>query len=250
MIRLREVWKSYGETPAVRGLSFTIEAEQSCAVIGPSGCGKTTLLHLIAGLLSPDRGELLFHGRTAEGPRPGTGLVMQEDALLPWYSVRRNIALGLQATGCSPPEIEKRVQLSLRKIGMSEEADRYPAQLSGGQRQRVAIARTLITEPELLLMDEPTSALDEMTKEKLQHLILSLHLNDPRAMIFVTHSIEEAVFLGQRILLMSEGRIVRSFDNPLFGDTAARDREGFYQLVLKIRAALGELDHSERSLEK
>ncbi len=238
MVTVEKVSKWFGETPALREVSLSVHAGESCAIVGPSGCGKTTLLHLLAALLTPDAGRISVAGTPLRELRPSTGLVLQEGALLPWRTVAGNIALGLEARDLPRDEIRRRSQHMLTALGMKRHAPKYPAQLSGGEQQRAAIARTLVTEPDLLLMDEPTAALDEMTKESLQDLILDLHLRSPRSMLFVTHSIEEAVFLGRWVLLMDGGRITERFDNPHFAAPQLRSREAFYRLVMRIRAAL------------
>ncbi|MFP4267227.1 MAG: ABC transporter ATP-binding protein [Spirochaetaceae bacterium] len=240
MVEIRGADKYYGHEAAVRELTLSLEEKQSCAVVGPSGCGKTTLLHLIAGLIIPERGEVLVHGEPLGGPRSTTGLIMQEDALLPWFTVGRNIKIGLRAARLSHEEIEKRTEWALERMEMRGQSEKFPSQLSGGQRQRVAIGRTLVTHPDLLLMDEPTSALDEMSKERLQDLILHLYLEAPRTMVFVTHSIEEAVFLGRTVLVMNQGRLIKKYNNPGFGNPNLRDTEEFYRLVLEIRRDMKE----------
>ncbi|MFO7848471.1 MAG: ATP-binding cassette domain-containing protein [Spirochaetia bacterium] len=235
MVEIRGADKYYGSEAAVRELTLSLEEKQSCAVVGPSGCGKTTLLHLIAGLIKPDRGEIRINKEKLTGPRATTGLIMQEDALLPWFTVRRNMEIGLRAAGYSHSEIRKRTEWAMERLDMQDQADKFPSQLSGGQRQRVSIGRTLVIRPDLLLMDEPTSALDEMSKERLQDLILYLYLENPCTMVFVTHSIEEAVFLGRTVLIMNEGRLIKRYLNPGFGNPHLRDTEEFYRLVLDIR---------------
>jgi NitT/TauT family transport system ATP-binding protein len=235
MVHFEGVSKYFGSTAAVRALSLQVEAGRSCAVVGPSGCGKTTLLHLAAALLSPEEGRIEVAGRPLSALRPTTGLVLQEGALLPWRTAGGNIAVGLAARDVPLPQIRSRTEAILQAVGLAGRGGSYPAQLSGGEQQRVAIARTLVTEPDLLLMDEPTAALDEMTKEALQNLILDLHLRSPRTMIFVTHSIEEAVYLGNTVLLMEEGGIAARFDNPHFGTPQLRTRDEFYRLVMRIR---------------
>jgi NitT/TauT family transport system ATP-binding protein len=238
MVEAADVRVRYGSTPALADLSLSVSRGESCAVVGPSGCGKTTLLHALAALITPNAGHISVNGQPLTALRPSTGLVLQEGALLPWRSAAGNIALGLEARDLPAAEIRSRCRSILSALQMEEHADRYPAQLSGGERQRVAIARTLVTEPDLLLMDEPTASLDEMTKEGLQDLILNLHLQTPRTMIFVTHSIEEAVFLGNRVLLMESGSIAAAFDNPHFAVPGLRRREEFYRLVMRIRERL------------
>jgi NitT/TauT family transport system ATP-binding protein len=202
-------------------------------VVGPSGCGKTTLLSLIAGLLTPATGTLRVAGRPVEPRRPGTALIMQDYGLLPWKTVRQNAALGLDIRGLP----RDRAEQALAEVGLLDLADRWPHQLSGGQRQRVAIARSLALNPDLLLMDEPFSALDALTREEMQDLLLSIWQRHRTSMVLVTHSIAEAVYLAQHVIVLSPlpGRIVGSFVNESVGD---RRGTGFHALVNAVRDAL------------
>ncbi len=209
--------------------------------MGPSGCGKTTLLSLIAGLLPVTSGELLVAGEAVQPRRPGTSLVLQEYGLLPWKTVRRNAGLGLEIRGQSLEAADR----ALAEVGLKELANRWPHQLSGGQRQRVAIARSLALEPDLLLMDEPFSALDALTREEMQDLLLSIWQRRQTSLVLVTHSIAEAVYLGQQIIVLSPrpGRIVGHFRNESVGDRRGRR---FHELINEIRDTLekGVADHA------
>ena len=203
------------------------------AVVGPTGCGKTTLLALIAGLMPPTAGQLLVAGEPVEPRRPGTALILQDYGLLPWKTVRHNAALGLEIRGL-PWEAADR---SLAEVGLTELANRWPHQLSGGQRQRVAIARSLALEPDLLLMDEPFSALDALTREEMQELLLNIWRRRRTSLVLVTHSIAEAVYLGQQILVLSPrpGRVIGHFRNEFIGD---RRIAGYHAMINAIRDAL------------
>lgn len=203
------------------------------AVVGPSGCGKTTLLSMIAGLLRPTSGQLAVAGVPAEPRRPGTALIMQDYGLLPWKSVRQNAALGLQIRGLPVDRADQ----ALTEVGLAELASRWPHQLSGGQRQRVAIARSLALEPDLLLMDEPFSALDALSREEMQDLLLRIWQRRRTTMVIVTHSIAEAVYLGQQILVLSPrpGRLVGHFENGAVGDRRGRE---FHENINAVRDAL------------
>ncbi len=202
-------------------------------MVGPSGCGKTTLLSLIAGLQQPSEGELLVAGQPVQPRRPGTALILQDYGLLPWKTVRQNAALGLQIRGL-PPE---RADRALAEVGLAGLERRWPHQLSGGQRQRVAIARALALEPDLLLMDEPFSALDALTREEMQELLLSIWRRRGTSLVIVTHSIAEAVFLGQQILVLTPlpGRVAAHFRNPAVGD---RRSPAFHETANAVRDAL------------
>jgi NitT/TauT family transport system ATP-binding protein len=219
------------------GFSWQIDRGETWAVIGPSGCGKTTLLYLLAGLICPSCGELRVGGEGLRRPRPGTGLILQDHGLLPWASLRANAALGLRVRAFYGPDglhsphekqvgdIWPRVDSWLKRLGLEEFASRYPSQVSGGQRQRAAIARTLVLQPDLLLMDEPFSSLDAPTRESLQSLMLDLQAEQGLTSVVVTHSIEEAAFMGRRILFLGRPpqRQAVVLDNPAAGH-GVRDR--------------------------
>ncbi len=193
--------------------SWKVEEGEAWVILGPSGCGKSTLLYLLAGLLSPVSGQIRIEGEKLNRPRPQTGLILQDYGLLPWATVRQNAELGLQIRGFYGPDgthsprqpVPKRdVTPWLDRLGISEIANQYPTHISGGQRQRTAIARTLVLNPDLLLMDEPFSSLDAPTREGLQNLTLELQLEQKLTLVVVTHSIEEAAFLGKNILLLGK----------------------------------------------
>lgn len=235
MIQIQNLSISYGKNAAIKNLSLELGKDTTCAIIGPSGCGKTTLIYSIAGLLKPDGGRVLIDGQEQAGIRKATGVILQHYGLMPWKTVWNNIALGMQVRRLPKHEINKRVEDVLAKLKLTELSNRYPIQLSGGEKQRVAIGRTLAIEPDLLIMDEPSSALDAITKEKLQNLILDIYKNNPVTMIIVTHNIEEAVFLGQKIVIMNRGGIKHIMDNPNFGDEALREKLDFYKVCLEVR---------------
>jgi len=174
------------------------------AVVGPNGCGKSTLLRVISGLLPPDHGRVLAFDSTVAGVDPRVGLVFQEPRLLPWRDVLANVALPLELAGISRREREERAREVLRLTGLEAFAEAYPDQLSGGMAQRAALARALAPEPDVLLLDEPFSALDAMTRERLDSELLSLWRQTGTTIVLVTHSISEAVFLSDRVLVMSQ----------------------------------------------
>jgi ABC-type nitrate/sulfonate/bicarbonate transport system ATPase subunit len=224
---------AYKETVALRDVSFGLPAGGTLAVVGPSGCGKTTLLSLIAGLMPSSTGELQVDGRPVEPRRPGTALIMQDYGLLPWKTVRENAALGLAIRNLPKDRADK----ALAEVGLGDLGNRWPHQLSGGQRQRVAIARSLALEPDLLLMDEPFSALDALTREEMQDALLAIWRRHGTSMVLITHSITEAVYLGQQILVLSPrpGRLVGHIQNQAVGD---RRSDRFHQTVNAVRDAL------------
>jgi ABC-type nitrate/sulfonate/bicarbonate transport system ATPase subunit len=217
MIKFEDIVFRYNnETPIFDKFSWQVNAGETWAIIGPSGCGKSTLLYLAAGLRQPSDGRVLVNGQTLQRPRPETGLILQDYGLLPWATIRENVQLGLRVRrfygpdGTHAPQdydpayAESRVEAWLDRLGILEQADKYPGQVSGGQRQRTAIGRTLVLEPDLLLMDEPFSSLDVPTREDLQNVVMNLQHETGVAIVLVTHNIEEAVFLGRRILVLTE----------------------------------------------
>jgi len=240
VIEIRDLEVTYDQDIALKELNLSVPAHSTCAVIGSSGCGKTTLLYALAGLVRPQSGSIAIHGVAVDGIRKATGLVLQDYGLLPWKTVRENLAFPLKARGFGAVETNERVGAMLEELGLESLGHRLPGELSGGQKQRVAIGRTLVLEPDVLLMDEASSALDAMTKELIQNLVLRLHRERQFTLVLVTHNIEEAVFLGQRILVMSGGRVTEQIDNPYFGETDFRDHPSFFEMSLKIRRRLYE----------
>lgn len=209
MIQVQNLAASYMQKGSKKivfeGLSFEVSSGVPLSVIGPSGCGKTTLLYLLSGLKKPERGEILFGGEPLIGHHREIALVLQHYGLLPWKTVYQNASLGLKIRGFSKKEAREIVLPILQELTIDHLMDRFPSQLSGGEKQRVAIARALALKPSLLLLDEPFSSLDAFTREHLQNLILLVCQQRQLALVHVTHSIEEAVFLGEKALVMNEG---------------------------------------------
>ncbi len=236
------------------GFSWSVERGEAWAVIGPSGCGKTTLLYLLAGLRRPTAGRVLVDGRPLTRPRPRTGLILQDYGLLPWATVEENAALGLKIRAFYGPDgvhapaderfddAQDRVAYWLRRLGIAHVAHLYPHQISGGQRQRTAIARTLALHPDLLLMDEPFGALDALTREDLQNLTRELHAEQHLTTILVTHNIEEAVFIGEKILVLGHPphREAVVVSNPQAGEPGYRHQERFFTRCNELRTLMGE----------
>lgn len=239
MINVRKLGVSYGSEIALSNLDLDIPRNKTCAIIGPSGCGKTTLLYTIAGLLIPSEGKVLINGEKVKAPRRETGVILQNGGLLPWKTAWDNVSLGLKARKLPKSTMNQRVTGILEELGILEHKNKYPTQLSGGQKQRVAIARALVIEPDLLLMDEASSALDAINREHIQNLLLRLYTKNPITMVLITHSIEEAVFLGQTIVIMKQGGILHRIDNPCFGDEDIRSKPEYYKLCNEVRQLLG-----------
>jgi len=206
-IRIEGVNKVFGgegrEVVALQGIALDIPRGQFACLLGPSGCGKSTLLNAVAGFAPPSSGAILVDGRPVTGPGPQRGMVFQEYALFPWMTVEQNIRFGLEIKRMRGPEIDRRVDGLLRLLSLADFRARYPKDLSGGMRQRVAIARVLALDSPILLMDEPFGALDALTRRNLQDELLRLWAELERTILFVTHSIEEAIYLADRIVAMT-----------------------------------------------
>ena len=200
-----------GETfTALDKVSFEVPDQQFAVIVGPSGCGKSSLLYLTAGLAEPSEGEIYVGGSKVDGPGVDRGMVFQGYTLFPWLTVRQNIEFGLRRRGLMSDEIRTIVEFYLGEVGLKKFAEHYPKQLSGGMMQRVAIARALANDPQILLMDEPFGALDSQTRLQMQQLLLQVWSNSKKTVVFVTHDIDEALFLADRLLVMSArpGRII------------------------------------------
>ncbi len=201
-VSTRNISKNYGEVEALKNLSLDFPRGQLTSLLGPSGCGKTTLLKIIAGLLEPTSGEVEVNGKPVTGPGPNRAFVFQDFALLPWATVLRNVAFGLELRGVAKSEREAKAEKYIKDVGLAGFEHAYPHELSGGMRQRVGLARALSVDAQVLLMDEPFSAVDEQTRRKFQEDLLSLVQNENKTFIFVTHSIEEAVYVSDQIAIL------------------------------------------------
>jgi NitT/TauT family transport system ATP-binding protein len=228
---------------ALDDIHLDIAAGEFVSLIGPSGCGKSTLMRIVADLDSPTSGSLSVFGKTARQARVDQdyGIAFQQAGLFEWRTVRRNVELPLELRGMGKGERKARAEEMLALVGLADFAGHYPAQLSGGMQQRVAIARALAVQPPLLLMDEPFGALDEMTRERLQAELLGICAQTGTSTVFVTHSISEAVFLSNRVVVMSArpGRITAAIAVDLPArDEAARQSEKYFERVTAVRQAL------------
>ena len=203
IVQVKSIKKVYpGGVEALSDISLDFPTGKLTTLLGPSGCGKTTLLKIIAGLLQPSSGEVLVDGRPITGPGPERAFVFQDFALMPWATVIRNAAFGLELAGVNRSEREAVAEKYLNTVGLKGFENKYPHELSGGMRQRVGLARALAVNAKVLLMDEPFSAVDEQTRRKFQEDMISLVKDEKKTFIFVTHSIEEAVYVSDRIVLL------------------------------------------------
>ncbi|MEV6348886.1 ABC transporter ATP-binding protein [Actinoplanes sp. NPDC051851] len=231
------------EVLALDNVDLTVGDGEFVSLIGPSGCGKSTLLRLVADLIAPTTGTVTVAGKDAGNARKDQayGIAFQQAGLFEWRTVRRNVELPLELRGVSRSERKARAEQMLQLVGLADFAGHYPGQLSGGMQQRVAIARALAVQPPLLLMDEPFGALDEMTRERLQSELLGICTATKTSVIFVTHSISEAVFLSDRVVVMSArpGRITADVAVTLPSrDDAGRQSPAFFEKITEVRQAL------------
>lgn len=209
--------------PVLSRLNLTVKNGELLCVVGPSGSGKSTLLRLIAGLELPDEGTVSIDGRAVGGPGADRMIVFQDCTLFPWMTAKRNVSFAAaESRGCSRREADRLAEEMLRRVGLEDSADKYPCRLSGGMRQRVAIARALAMDTEILLMDEPFASLDARSRKNLQQLLTRLHRDGGKTVVFVTHDIEEALLLADRVVFLHDGTITRE---KLISPSSTRDRE-------------------------
>jgi NitT/TauT family transport system ATP-binding protein len=245
----RGVGKSYGEddgelNQVIGDISFSLRAGEIVSLVGPSGCGKTTLLNLMSGLTQPTRGSVLWHGQALQDVPKGIGYMLQKDMLMPWRNVLANVTLGLELTGMPRAHREKKAHAMLGKVGLAPYYNYYPSALSGGMRARVALARTLVTDPEVMLLDEPFAALDFQTKLVLESDMARLVRGQGRSVLLITHDVEEAVSLSDRVIVLTHrpSSIKAIHEIHLDCDRndmmAARDAAGFTAHVREIWSQL------------
>jgi ABC-type nitrate/sulfonate/bicarbonate transport system ATPase subunit len=262
MIQAQNLAFGYPDQVALfESFDWRVARDEAWVVVGPSGCGKSTLLYLLAGLRHPSSGTIWVGGERLTRPRPRTGLILQDYGLLPWATVEENVALGLRIRRLYGPDgrhapDERRMTSTeihdvagtwLDRLGIARLRQQYPAQISGGQRQRVAIARTLAMNPDLLLMDEPFSSLDAITREDLEQLTLELRSETRVTTVVVTHNIEEAAYLGQRLLLLRQPPHQRPLviENPQAGQVDYREHPAFQARCNQIRELLGDTPRAQ-----
>jgi NitT/TauT family transport system ATP-binding protein len=230
-VRLEDVTVAFPDTgngiyTAVAAANLNVDEHEFVAIVGPTGCGKSTLLNVAAGLLKPAAGQVAIFGQPLHGLNRRAGYLFQADAVMPWKSARDNVAIGLEIAGTPRAEALERAQGWLTRVGLKTFGDRYPHQLSGGQRKRVGLAQVLIRDPKILLMDEPFGPLDAQTRQIMGSLLLQLWAADRKAVLFVTHDLEEAIALADRVVIMSAGpeaRIIGDFKVDLVRPRDATD---------------------------
>jgi NitT/TauT family transport system ATP-binding protein len=216
-IEVRGISKAFGRVRALEAVSLSVEPGEFVAIIGPSGCGKTTLLKIVAGLIRPDAGRVEIGGTPVTGPGPDRAMVFQDFALLPWATVLRNVTFGLEVRGVTRTVRHAVAQRVIAKVGLTGFEHHYPHQLSGGMQQRVGLARALAVNPQILLMDEPFASVDEQTRRLLQDDLLTLWAEERKTVLLVTHSMDEAIYLADRVFVLSPrpGRLFRIIDVDL-----------------------------------
>jgi len=243
-VRFDGVSLSFGKLPVVEDASYEIREGEFVAVIGPSGCGKTTMMNMLAGFVVPTSGAVLLDGKPVAGPGPERGVIFQEYGVFPWLSVKDNIAFGLRLHANRKPQNEIRATCEryMRLMGLADFADAYPKTLSGGMRQRLAIARAYAVQPEFLLMDEPFGALDAQTRSHMQNLLLEVLASERKTVMLITHSVEEAIFLASKIVLVTArpARVREILEDPFAypRDERLHEQPEFGELRSYIRDAV------------
>lgn len=237
MIEVKNLNVKYDELNILNDINISAKDSEIVALIGPSGCGKSTLLNVLAGLNKNYSGTVLINGIKPSPKQQTIGFIPQNYGLLPWLKVKDNIMLGLDIKQGKKAKLPEKL---IEDLGLSDLLDRYPRELSGGQRQRVSLARTFALNADLLLMDEPFSALDAITREEMQNVFINLWQTQKVSTVFVTHYVEEALYLGQKIVVLTDlpAKIYRIIDNPLFADKQFRERTIFTALSKTLREYL------------
>lgn len=252
-IEFRNISKLYPGAEGVNALediNLTIRDGEFISLLGPSGCGKSTMLEIAAGLLSQSSGEILMDGKLQSGPSRDIGVVFQDSALFGWRSIRKNIGFGLEIAGVGKEEVRKRVDQYIELVGLKGFENKYPHQLSGGMRQRAGLARTLVNDPQIILMDEPFSAVDHLTRVGLQDEIVKIWQKEKKTIIFITHDVSEAVYLSTRVVLLSPrpGRIQKIFDVPM-DRPRNRNDISMIEIVERIYMAINDSSQKEDKVE-
>lgn len=243
MLTISNVDKQFNGNLILSNISLELASGETVVILGPSGCGKTTLLKLVSGMEIPDRGSIKIDGIPVQKPSAEIAFILQNFGLLPWKTNLHNVALGLKIKGVDRKTRNRVAREHLSHLGLQGREHDYPAVLSGGEQQRVAIARAYASEPKLLLMDEPFSSLDAITRESLQDTLLNSWRTHSVPYLLVTHSVEEAVYLGKRIIVLAghPAEVKECFDNPGFATSNYRQSNDYYDLIRLIRNKMEEL---------
>lgn len=234
-LEIKNISVAYDNEAVINNIDLRVDPGQICTIVGPSGCGKSTLLKAIAGLLTPVTGEVLFSGKHVDSKMHTIGYIPQSYGLLPWQTVQKNIETGLKLKKL--PLLQGGVSVAksvLSRVGLDGFSQKFPRELSGGQQQRVAIAKAFALAPDILLMDEPFSALDAMTKEEMQDFFLEIWHRSSGTTIFITHDIEEAVLLGDKVVVLGKEGIIATVEN----EVSSRDDDDFHSLCREVRKFL------------
>lgn len=237
MLEIKELSVAYEGLPVLKNINLHVADGEICTIVGPSGCGKSTLLKAVANLIHSHSGDILFNNELVSTKKHTIGYIPQNYGLLPWKTVEQNIVLALKIKKL--PLFDGKMSIvdeALKRIGLLEHKKKFPAALSGGQKQRIAIARAFVLQPDILLMDEPFSALDSMTKEEMQQFFLDIWQGRTGSTLFITHDIEEAVFLGEKVVVMLPNQSIQILKSP----RADRDSEAFVKLCSQIRKMMKE----------
>jgi NitT/TauT family transport system ATP-binding protein len=246
MIQIKGLTMTYETSEArytaLKDINLELAAGETCAIIGPSGCGKSTLLKILAGIITDFEGTVEINGQPVMPKTQIIGFIPQNYGLLPWKNVYENICLGFKIKHKKQADYEADLTSLIQLLGLGGLEYRYPGELSGGQQQRVALARAFLLKPDLLLMDEPFSALDAMTREEIQNVFLSVWRKHSVSTVLVTHQMEEAVYLGRKIVILAAapGKVSKIVDNPLFGVDDVREHKDFFQLCVELRKMIKE----------
>lgn len=239
---MSEVRKGFGDKEVLKGINIEIDAHEFVCILGHSGCGKSTLLNLTAGYMQVDSGSITVDGEPIVRPSKKRGVVFQDHSLFPWFSVIDNISFGPEVQGLPKKQARKVAEEYLKLVGLEDYADHYPSSLSGGMKQRVGIARALAGKPEMLLMDEPFGALDILTRNMMRKELLRIWLQLRPMVMFVTHSVSEAIHLADKIIVMKSGEAAATFEVTMDRPRKLQDEE-FVRLLTDIEAILTNLEH-------
>lgn len=240
MINVKGLKVNYGSLQVLDNINIEVGKGETVAIVGPTGSGKTTLIKVLAGLINY-QGIVEIDGKLVKNPRKDVAVIFQETNLLPWYTVRQNVQLALKLNSPNHADLRK-VDETLERVGLKDFGNYYPLQLSGGMKQKAALARALVTEPQVLLLDEPFSALDALTRERIQDMIMNIWSQLKFTMLIVTHSVEEAVFMGRRIYVFTErpGRIKATVENTSAGTNGYRSTDEYYMVVKRVRQIINQ----------